>query len=255
MASVLLVIVQAVLVLPSWHPWATAAAPAAGWRLRVFDANVRFNNLNLTGIGHEINVNHPDLVSVEELSFANERSLLATGAVARFKYRYVRPADDSTGFGVWSDEPLTSSETWNAFGHTEYSGMLHPPSGGPISLLVVHTFAPYGAGEPSEWQGEMASISARVADAPRPLIVTGDFNATTDMKQFRSVLHHGLTDAAVSMGDGWRMTWPRNWHLVPPLVRPDHVLYSDGLTVTSYRLGDGSGSDHRPLEIVVARAG
>jgi endonuclease/exonuclease/phosphatase (EEP) superfamily protein YafD len=195
------------------------------------------------------------LVTLEELSNANESSLLATGAVAGYRYRYVKPANDSTGFGVWSDQPLSSSITWSAYGHPEYSGVLTPPQGPAISLLVVHTFAPYGASEPGDWIREIAAIRSRISSLRHPALIAGDFNATDDMKQFRPILRADFTDAAVASGEGWRMTWPRNKWWTPTVVRPDHVLYSAGLTVTSYRLGHGVGSDHRPLELSIARSG
>jgi endonuclease/exonuclease/phosphatase family metal-dependent hydrolase len=47
------------------------------------------------------------------------------------------------------------------------------------------------------------------------------------------------------------MTWPRG-KLLPPLVRPDHVLVSPEIAVTGYRLGDGRGSDHRPVVVDLA---
>lgn len=48
------------------------------------------------------------------------------------------------------------------------------------------------------------------------------------------------------------MTWPRDQRWVIPYLRIDHVLLSPGLTVTSYRLGIGRGSDHHPLFVAVA---
>jgi len=246
--------IQIVLLWPTWRPDVTAAPAVGSWRLKVFDANVRFNNLDLHGIAEEIANDHPDVVTLEEFSEANEKSLLSTGAVDRYHWRYLHPSDDSTGFAVWSDVPLTGSRTWYAGSHAEYSGVLNPAAGGPISLLVVHTYAPYGAFEPQQWANQLAAIKDRAARAPRPLIVAGDFNATGDMRQFRSILNEGLVDSAVARGQGWQMTWPRNHRVVPPFLRPDHVLYSAGLTATSYSLGHGAGSDHRPVKVTLARA-
>jgi endonuclease/exonuclease/phosphatase (EEP) superfamily protein YafD len=122
--------------------------------------------------------------------------------------------------------------------------MLRPPAGPLISLLAIHTFAPRGSGVPTIWsRGLQEILVARVAADAKPLIVVGNFNATDDMRQFQALLDHHLSDAAVELGQGWRTTWPRNVQFMAPFLRPDHLLYSDGLTATSYRLGQGSGSD------------
>jgi endonuclease/exonuclease/phosphatase (EEP) superfamily protein YafD len=251
-----LVVVQVVIVLPTWHPWVTAAAADGPWRLKVFDANVRYNNPSLAGIAGEIAKDRPDVVALEELSPQNIQSLLSTGAVAGYRWHTIQLTGvNSTGFGVWSDTPLTGSEVWYAGQHAEFAATLHPPSGSPISLLVVHTFAPRGAFYANKaWAAELSVIAARAVAAPKPLVVVGDFNATNDMKQFRVLLHQHLHDAAVTRGQGWRMTWPRDHLLVRPFLRPDHLLYSTGLTATHYTLGNGAGSDHRPLLITLARA-
>jgi endonuclease/exonuclease/phosphatase (EEP) superfamily protein YafD len=248
-----LVTVQVILVLPTWRPDVSAAAPVGQWRLRIFDANVRYNNLDLSGIAKEIDADDPDVVTLEELSNENVNSLLQTGAVAQYPWHFIHVDPGSSGFGVWSRVPLADPAIWYAGSHPEVTATLRPSSGASISLLVVHTFAPIGPGEPAAWSEELHEIAVRAASDSRPLIVVGDFNATNDMKQFTGLLHTGLDDAAVERGQGWHMTWPRGL-VVPPFVRPDHLLYSDGLTVTGYRLGHGSGSDHRPLVVDLARA-
>jgi endonuclease/exonuclease/phosphatase (EEP) superfamily protein YafD len=253
-AAVVLVVIQAVLVLPTWHPNATAASPIGTWRLKVFDANVLFSNWDLRGIAKEIGADRPNVVTLEELSHQGLASLVSTGVMAGYRYSYVQPTYDSTGFGVWSDVPLTDSKTWFAEGHSEYAGTLHPATGGPVQLLQIHTFAPHGITGVGVWGAEMSQIAARAKASPKPLIVVGDFNATNDMKQFQTILHTGLTDSAVARGEGWRQTWPRNKPIIPAFLRPDHLLYSPGLTATTYSVGTGHGSDHKPILVELARA-
>jgi endonuclease/exonuclease/phosphatase (EEP) superfamily protein YafD len=252
--SALLIVAQVSLVLPSWRPDVTAAPAAGAWRLRVFDANVLDTNSDLTGIAAEIEADHPDVVALQELTTANVNSLRQTGAVSGYRWHRIDLVGGSTGFGVWSDVPLADPRTWYAGRHPEFSAELRQADGTRVTLLVVHTFAPHGADEPAEWSAELHAIAERVATAVEPLVVVGDFNATADMKQFQALLHEGLVDAAVARGQGWRMTWPRDLPVVPPFLRPDHLLYSRGLTATAYRLGTGSGSDHRPLLVELAHA-
>src|ERR1700728_3714815 len=98
----------------------------------------------------------------------------------------------------------------------------------------------------------MALVGSHLQHEPRPLLVAGDFNATADDQPFQRLLGLGLSDAAVLAGRGWEMTWPRNQAWVIPYLRIDHILLSPSLTVTSYRLGTGEGSDHRPIIVGVA---
>jgi endonuclease/exonuclease/phosphatase (EEP) superfamily protein YafD len=85
------------------------------------------------------------------------------------------------------------------------------------------------------------------------LLVVGDFNATWGNRGFRRLLDDGFVDAAAARGHPFQMTWPRNWQLLPPVLRLDHVLTRGaGLAVTAIRTGHGAGSDHRPLVATVA---
>ncbi|MEA2685879.1 MAG: hypothetical protein QOE93_1074, partial [Actinomycetota bacterium] len=71
-------------------------------------------------------------------------------------------------------------------------------------------------------------------------------------RAFRALLDEGLTDGAAARGRPFQMTWPRNARLAPPVARIDHVLTTDGLVVTRIGVGEGRGSDHRPLIADVA---
>jgi endonuclease/exonuclease/phosphatase (EEP) superfamily protein YafD len=82
--------------------------------------------------------------------------------------------------------------------------------------------------------------------AGRPVIVGGDFNATPDVAQFRSVLRTGFADAADQAGAGMTRTYPADrWF--PPLIAIDHVLTRGGAVATGVQTVSISGSDHRAL--------
>jgi endonuclease/exonuclease/phosphatase (EEP) superfamily protein YafD len=253
-ASLVVVGAQLTLVVPVWHPWVSARPAAGSWRLRLFDANVLFDNPDLVGIARQIQADHPDVVTLEELSTGNVASLEATGVMQRFGYHLVAPDSGTLGFGVWSDVPVTNLHSWPTTSHPEVQGVLHPATGPAITLLVVHTLAPIGTAGPQTWAREMAQIAARVSAAPGQVVVAGDLNATDEMRQLSRLRQHRLLDAAIERGRGWQPTWPANRRILPALIRPDHVLYTSGLTSTSYRLGDAAGSDHRPVLVTLARA-
>ena len=242
---------------PALVPVRTAAGTSGtAVSLRVFDANVEYSNLGLAGIAQEIRRAHPDVVTLEELTRAGVASLASTRVLTRYSWHFVVPDSGSNGIGVWSDIPLIGPRLWFAAGHPEIAGSLTMSNGAKLQLLVVHTTAPRN-GSTTRWRQELSGIAAAARQASTPMVVVGDFNATSNMNEFKRILHAGLSDTAVKQGKGWEMTWSRQIHVLPPLVRIDHVLYSDGVTSTSYRTGDGSGSDHRPIiaDLAVSQSG
>ena len=242
---------------PELLPVSTAAVPpSAAAPLRIFDANVEYSNVALGGIAEEIRHAHPDVVTLEELTNAGVAALGSTGVLGTYRWHFVAPDSGSNGIGVWSDVPLTDVRLWFAAAHPEVMGVLSMPDGARLQLLVVHTTAPRN-GSTTQWRRELSAVAAAVRQTSQPMIVAGDFNATSNMYEFQRILHAGLSDTAVKQGKGWEMTWSRQLHVVPPLVRIDHVLYSKGITSTSYRTGGGSGSDHRPIvaELAVGQPG
>jgi endonuclease/exonuclease/phosphatase family metal-dependent hydrolase len=237
---------------PVMWPFATAPPARPGPRLTVFDANVAQDNYDLSEIASEIKKAHPSVISLEELTPPGLASLQRTGVLGQYRWNAVRAQTGAGGMGVWSDIPTTGLRAWTlVLDQTEIDGWLHPPGVPAVRFAAVHVYAPVGYTQPTEWAADLRLLKARLAAEPRPLVVAGDFNATTDDPPFQQILGLRLQDAAVLAGKGWEMTWPRNQHLVIPYLRIDHVLISPTLTVTSYRLGNGKGSDHHPLVVTV----
>lgn len=238
---------------PVMWPLATAPAAARGGHLVVFDANVAQDNFDLSGIAREITADHPDVVTLEELTPKGLASLLRTGVMDRFAWHLLAAQAGAGGMGVWSDVPATGLSTWSTgSAQVEMEGWLHPPGGPAVRLEAIHVYAPVGYAQPAGWRDQLGQVARHLASQPRPLLVTGDFNATADDRPFQHILGLGLRDAAVLAGKGWEMTWPRNQAWVIPYLRIDHILLSAGLTVTGYRLGIGRGSDHHPLVVGIA---
>lgn len=236
---------------PVMWPFSTAPPAAAAGRLVVFDANVAQDNFNLSEIAGEIRSYHPNVISLEELTPQGLASLERSGVLAGYRWSEVEAHSGASGMGVWSNMPAQLSAWTDPPDQVEIDGWVSTPGGAPVRFDAVHVFAPIDAGQPAEWKRQLAAVRSHLAAEPRPLIVAGDFNATSDDEPFRQILSDGLSDAAVMAGKGWEMTWPRDQAWVIPYLRIDHVLLSGALTVTSYRLGDGHGSDHHPLIVTV----
>jgi endonuclease/exonuclease/phosphatase (EEP) superfamily protein YafD len=252
--SLVLVGLQLWWVAPDFDPIShLQPAPSGSVKLRLFDVNVSQSNRNLVSIAGEIRRDRPQVVTMEELTSVGWRSLEHTGVMDRFRYKFVAPVPGSFGMAMWSAYPLTAAQKWYADGHPELRAWVDLPGGRRFRLDVLHTTAPYlGPGEPARWADQMGAIRKELAVEPRPLVAVGDFNATGFDWHFQALLSLGLRDAAVVAGQGWRMTWPRDQQPVVPYLRLDHVLLSTGVSLQSYCLGQGKGSDHHPVLVSIS---
>ena len=251
--SLALVAFQLWWVLPDFDPIPHLGSLAPGdMSLQLFDANVSQSNRSLTEIAGEIRRDKPQVVTMEELTPVSWRSLEATHVMDHYRYKLVRPTVGSYGMALWSVYPLVDATEWSAAGHPELRAWLDLPGHGRLRLDVLHTLAPYGPGEPAFWAAQMSAIRSELAHEPRPLVAVGDLNATWYDWHFQELLGLGLRDAAVVAGEGWRMTWPRDQQPVVPYLRIDHVLISRHVSLLSYKVGGGKGSDHHPLDVDVA---
>jgi len=238
---------------PVMWPIARAPSPGTNFRLLLFDANVAQDNYDLTGIASEIARDRPDLVTLEELTPLAADSLRRSGVLSGYQWSLIRPERGAGGMGVWSKIPAIGLRVWMVPpDQVEIDGWIQPSGAPAVRLDAVHVYAPVGTDEPARWINQLARVRVHLSREPKPLIVAGDFNATTDDRPFQRILGLGLSDAAVLAGDGWEMTWPRNQAWVIPYVRIDHILLSKALTVTGYRLGTGKGSDHFPVVVDLA---
>jgi endonuclease/exonuclease/phosphatase (EEP) superfamily protein YafD len=134
------------------------------------------------------------------------------------------------------------------------SMVLRPVGHSGPTIIGVHPVAPLPS-QLANWRADLAWID----DICRgeQVILAGDLNATAD--HFRTIpgdsggaLRLGLgdcLDAGLLTGNGAVGTWPTR--LPPILGAPiDHIMVSDDITVTGFRVitsEDGSGSDHRPI--------
>lgn len=241
-------------------PELSAAAPVPAWAqhapvVRVLDVNIDKASHFDTGYRKVIESDRPDLITFEEFTPANLRSMTASGVLASFPYRCLAPADGATGFLIASRLRLTGCKVRSVFVYGQWNPYLVEATvwspGGPVALRVVHPIAPFLAYW-REWTAALAAVSQSVrASGASNMLMIGDFNATWGNQKFVALLDDGLTDGAAARGKAAAMTWPSG-ALVPPFARIDHVLTGTRMAVTGISAEPGFGTDHRYLVATVA---
>lgn len=123
--------------------------------------------------------------------------------------------------------------------------------GEPVELLAIHPFSPLTPARARLNEQKLAAATWWAATRDGPHVVLGDLNATPWSPTYRSLMRG--TDLIDSQrGFGIQPSWPAK---AGPLGLPiDHVLHSPELTTVERRLGPRWGSDHRPLDVTLARA-
>jgi endonuclease/exonuclease/phosphatase (EEP) superfamily protein YafD len=230
-------------------PSAARAAP----HLRIFSGNVFVSNDNVRGYAEEIRQARPDIVVLQESTPAFLGALDATGVLGDLPHRVVVSRSDPFAAAVISRWPLREDDVVAVRGRPVLIRMTVDAGSvpAPVRLFAFHSVGPV-SGLRQEWIEDLHALGRAVSAEKRPVLVAGDFNATWGNRAFRSLLDRGLTDAAAARGNALQMTWPRNVRIIPPALRIDHILTTDGLAVTHIVTGTGSGSDHRPLVADVA---
>jgi endonuclease/exonuclease/phosphatase (EEP) superfamily protein YafD len=229
-------------------------SPDAAPALRLFSANLYYQNPQIDAAAAEIGTAGADVVALTELSEDNAAGLRRSGVLEGYRYAVVRSRPGAFGIGLWSRLPLTRSQV------TEVAGvpMLRATvllGGRRLRVYVVHTVAPLGD-DLDRWRRQLAWLHQAVGQERDPVVVAGDLNATRWHRGLSRLLARGLDDAHERRGRGWVATWPRDRWPIPPLLRLDHVLVSPQVGVRAVWEGAGPGSDHRPVlaDLVVTGA-
>jgi hypothetical protein len=91
---------------------------------------------------------------------------------------------------------------------------------------------------------EAEQIRAWIEEETLPVLVVGDFNATSDNWSYYQ-LARGKRDAFAMAGVGWGGTY----HATRPLFRIDFVLHSSAFSTVEAYVPEAAFSDHRPLVV------
>ncbi|MGI9033526.1 MAG: endonuclease/exonuclease/phosphatase family protein [Acidimicrobiales bacterium] len=220
-------------------------------RLRLYSHNVLFTNTHADRVAAEIVTADPDVVVLQEVSPPIVAALRSAGILDRYPHQWLDPRTNGLGTAILSRDPLEDARQWWCAGQLMAQATV-VVDGHRVTLYDVHTRAPTGFGDPARWATQLGALAEMVAAEPGPLVVAGDFNATSGHRAFRDLLSAGLADAHVAGGRWWAATWPCDLRPLPSFARLDHILVSPHLDVLGVWEGRGAGSDHRPVIVDLA---
>jgi endonuclease/exonuclease/phosphatase (EEP) superfamily protein YafD len=218
---------------------------AEGRPLRVLTANLNGGRGDAQVIVDLVRRLNVDVLSLQELTWAEQDRLAAAGLEGLLPYQVTKPDTwGPVGSGVYARYPLRErTGVFQPVGHRMPVAEVALPGGSPVEVVVVHPVAPVPSTVP-EWEAGVSTLPPAPSTG-MPRILAGDFNATLDHAVFRRLLGTGYTDAAAATGQGLVPTWPTR--RFPPLVAIDHVLTDGRAGAVAVQIHDVPGSDHRAL--------
>lgn len=216
-----------------------------GHPVLAMQANLLFDGADPRALVDQVRARNIALLTVNELTPAAVEDLGRAGLDQLLPHRYLSPGRTAAGTGIWSSYSLSETVEYDGFVLNQLSATASIPGAGPVAVYAFHPVPPvFGT---QVWADELSRLREILERSPssRPAIVGGDFNATYDHSQFRTLLSGRFDDAAEQAGAGHLVTYPtdKRW---PPLVGIDHILVAGGRAVAVETVGL-PGADHRAL--------
>jgi|APAra7269097451_1048561.scaffolds.fasta_scaffold00243_22 endonuclease/exonuclease/phosphatase (EEP) superfamily protein YafD len=220
----------------------------SGTALRFLSANLRYGRADAETVVRYAEEG-ADIVALQELTPAALARLAAAGLDRTFPHQALREMDEPGGVGLWSRYPISDVRVDDGFWLGMLAADVHlPEAPAPTRVLTVHLSAPWP--DPLQgWRDDLARLAGTLLTAAQastgPVLLAGDLNATTDMREFRRLLRQGYHDAGMQAGAGVVRTHPSDI-VTPPVFAVDHIL-TRGYVATSLQTLQVPGSDHRAL--------
>ena len=223
--------------------WSTESPPLFASSFEVAAGNLAMTNGRLDDAAAALLDLDADVLVVLELTPAAEAAMSGKGVLERYPFRAVDAREGAFGSAIYSRYAVKESQVLDVAGHPMMQATIDLPTG-ETTLVAVHTMQPLSS--LSVLREQLKALDRLAHRGDRPIILAGDFNATTQHAAFRALMDGGIKDAHRASGRGRARSWPADSR-VPPFALIDHVLTSDDFSVTGTREADIPGSDHRAV--------
>ena len=212
---------------------------ANGPEITVMTINAAHGEADADAIVDQVRTSGADILAVQELTGAQVEALTSAGIDELLPYNSTEPRPVADGSGLWSRTPLTDATTLSGF---EFAQVQANTTVDGVDLTVVsfHAMSPATPRHTVQWAEDLARMRGLMDSYPGTVIVAGDFNATSDHRQFRDLASDGFVDSADVAGSGLYRTFPSQ----RPLARLDHVVTSDTVDATEVGPVAIPDSDH-----------
>ena len=227
---------------------AAPAKPLDQARLEVLSFNVNAWNPNRAEIAQFVAESGADVVLLHEITPAWEQVLQDMD----LPYRMISARAPREQLGTIALVPQDATTQVLRFG-VPGSGSVEVTlqfDGRWLEILGTHPASPISSFDARARDEQLSAIGDWVATQQLPVVVVGDFNASTWSYGFHLVASAGLVNS--QRGYGVQPSWPAGHRL--DAIPIDHLLHSRQLTTVDRHLGDAQGSDHYPLFVTLAWA-
>jgi endonuclease/exonuclease/phosphatase (EEP) superfamily protein YafD len=233
-------------------PLVPRSTPATSGRpLRVVSANLLVVNETPAVLAAELERFDADVYFLQELSSDWDDELERRGFWRRYPFNQRYTGEDAFGSAIASRLPVRDLQVFWSSELPQMRGVLRLDDR-DVELLNIHLLPPRTQEYTRYYHMGVAALLDIVRRmGSRSFIVAGDFNSTPD-SDLATRMRDLADDAWEAAGRGFGFTWPNGLFPYPP-IRIDHVFLSRDFGVLAARVGEGAGSDHRPVLADVAR--
>ena len=233
---------------PQWSPQASKPDPDAAI-VRLYSANLFYLNNDTARIRRSIEAADADIVVLIEL--ARDPALRIDELLAGYPYRAASMRLDQTR----GPSRSVIASRWPLTARVDPPDGLHAVAAiartplGPIHVVGVHLTRPWPFQHSWGQISQTKALDSVVEDMDGPVIVAGDFNSVSSARIGKQIRR----DIGLRPAPGFPGTWPTD--LPSALgITIDQVYASSDLAFVSRRLGQPTGSDHRPVVTEITRA-
>lgn len=246
--AVPLLVWVAALVTPNAFLATARDTPTTGPELRVVTANVLMSNTQLAALADDVLAEAPDVIVFEEL----QQDLPQVSRALATAYPF-RISTQDPWVTLASRFPLEDARRLETRSDDRGRDLLTASlniDGQRVTVIAVHLMPPLNAAAFETNRAQREVLDAETARASGPLMVIGDFNATTFSPSFAGFLiNSGLRIAASD-----RTLEPTFFAYGLLGIRIDHIL-ARNLDIHDERVFALTGSDHRGVSVEVSVSG
>lgn len=223
--------------------------------LTVLTFNLQASTQNLNSLSTLIRDVNPDLVALQEVSYAAAEHFEETLGDL-YPHLALYPMQDANfGQGVMSKFPILAEEYWRNEQLPEFLGHLRTEidiEGETIAFFSLHPMPPISLTQGITLQSHSREIQIlldRLENEQYPVLLAGDFNMTHVMDEYHQVTRY-YTDTFREAGRvGLGFSFPTGKTIpLPPVIRLDYIFHDARFEGRdAYPLQLSGVSDHLPM--------